>query len=83
MQEKLKSKLNSGEIFILFSSKYFVSVSSKNTKIKINRNATLPGFLYWHETCFFTLQEANGPRVVQGKVTMILFTMKGKEITEV
>jgi hypothetical protein len=52
MQEKLESKLNSGKIYILFGSKYFIFVSFKNMKIKIYRNATLPGFLYWHETCF-------------------------------
>jgi len=45
MQEKLKSKLNSGKIFILVGSKYFVSVSSENMKIKIYGNATLPGIL--------------------------------------
>jgi hypothetical protein len=53
-------------------------------KIKIYRNATLPGILYWHETCCLTiLREERGPRVVEGSVTMVLFTLKGKEIAEV
>jgi hypothetical protein len=52
-------------------------------KIKIYRNATLPGILYWYETCFLILQEEIRPRVVEGSVTMITFTLRGKEIREV
>jgi hypothetical protein len=45
-------------------------------KTKIYRNANLPGILYWHVTCFLILQEETRPRVVEGRVTMILFTLR-------
>jgi hypothetical protein len=76
IQEELKSKLNSGKILFYSVQNTSYLCLLKILKIKIYRNATMPGILYCHETCFPILKEESGPRVVERSVTIILFTLE-------
>jgi hypothetical protein len=78
LQEKIKSRLNSGNVCChsvqnLLSS----SLLSKNLKIKIYRTTTLPVVLYGSHT----LREERRLRVLENRVLWRKFGPKGEEIT--
>jgi hypothetical protein len=82
MQEKIKSRLNSGNACYHSAQSLLSSrLLSRNVKAKIYKTIILPVVLYGCETWSFTLREEHKLRVFENKVLKTIFRPKRDEVT--
>jgi hypothetical protein len=82
MQEKIKSRINSGNA-CRHSAQSFLSsrLLSRNLKVKIYKTIILSVVLYGYETWCLTLREEHRLRVFENRVLRGIFRPKRDEIT--
>jgi hypothetical protein len=82
IQEEIKSRLKLGNAWYYSVQNLLSSrLLSKNLKIKIYRNITLPVVLYGCETCSLTMMEEPRLRVFEKSVLRRVFGPKMDEVT--
>ena len=79
IQEEIKSRLNSGNAFIIQCRIICLPIWYKKLKIKIYKTVILPVILYGSETWLLTLREEHSLMVFENRVLRRIFGPKRDE----